>query len=346
MKRRAAILAAASVLGVGVPGLMIAAAGFAQAPAIPDAFTRPDKGNCLACHALPESLGRAGGDVGPALQGARMRELGAARLREILEDPTRANPDSAMPPFGRHRILEAAELGRVAEFLQALPDGAPAAPAATGPADDAAALQPVLERGRALWARKFKDKRSLASCFPNGGHRIAAAYPLYDPRVKRVITLEMAINQCLKVHREDLLEPLDPDTMGALVAYVRSLSDGQKINVRVPAAAQGRFDEGQRLYFTRMGQRNFACASCHVRAAGKRYRDAVLAPVQGQATRGPWVRAGKAATLQARMRECLERMGAAPFSAGSDELNHLEYYVTYQSNGMPLKGGTRRPAER
>jgi hypothetical protein len=36
------------------------------------------------------------------------------------------------------------------------------------------------------------------------------------------------------------------------------------------------------------------------------------------------------------MRQCLERMGAAPFPAGSDELNHLEYYLAQQSNGMPL----------
>jgi hypothetical protein len=46
------------------------------------------------------------------------------------------------------------------------------------------------------------------------------------------------------------------------------------------------------------------------------------------------------------MRECLERMGAAPFPAGSDELNQLEYYVTSLSNGMPLALGPRRPPAR
>ncbi|MGE5094463.1 MAG: sulfur oxidation c-type cytochrome SoxA [Betaproteobacteria bacterium] len=339
MKRHAAILAAAAVLGVGAPGTMIAGAARAQAIAtIPDVFTRPDKGNCIACHQVPGSLGRSGGDVGPPLSGARMRELGAAKLREIVEDPMKANPDTAMPPFGRHRILDAAELTRIVQFLQALPDDAPpaVAPAAEG-AVDTAATQAVLERGRTLWLRKFKDKRSLAGCFPNGGRRIAAAYPQYDPRVKRVVTLEMAINQCLKVHHEDLYDAADPETMGAVVAYVRSLSNGQKINVRIPAAAQARFDEGKRLYVTRMGQRNFACASCHVQAAGKRFGESTLAALEGQATGGPWVRNGRALTLQARMRECLERMGAAPFPAGSDELNQLEYYITYQSNGMPLK---------
>jgi len=334
LKRRAALLAACSV----------ALASFAQSPP-PDTFTRPEKGNCIACHQLPEGAGRAGGgDVGPALAGARMRELGAMRLRGLLEDPMQANPATAMPPYGKHRILESAEIARLVQYLQALPDGAPAAspPAADSAATAAAAMPALLERGRAIWQRKFKDKRSLASCFPNGGRRIAASYPQYDPRLKRVITLETAINQCLKAHKEALFDPDDPETMALAVGYVRSLADGQKIAVRVPAAAEPKLEEGRRLYFTRMGQRNFACASCHVRAAGKRYADRVLPPLEGQAAHGPLTSNGKAATMQVRMRECLERMGAAPFLAGSDELNHLEYFITHASNGTVMRTAVKR----
>ena len=321
--------------------MSIAASAAAQAPAIPDAFSRADKGNCLACHSLPAAMARPGGDVGPALAGTRMRELGAGGVRAILDDPMAANGNTLMPPYGKHRILDAAELDAVVRFLQALPDGDPAPVEAAGRGVDEAALRSVLDRGKALWTRKFKDKRSLSGCFPNGGRRVAAVYPQYDPRVKRVITLDMAINQCLKVHHEALLDPLEDD-MGAIMAYVRSLADGHKVAVRVPAAAQSRFDEGKRLYFTRMGQRNFACASCHLQAAGKRYGESTLTTLAGQATHGPWIRNGKALTLQARMRECLERMGAAPFAAGSDELNRLEYYVTYRSNGMPLRTAASR----
>jgi hypothetical protein len=43
------------------------------------------------------------------------------------------------------------------------------------------------------------------------------------------------------------------------------------------------------------------------------------------------------------MRECLELMGAAPFAAGSDELNSLEYYLTSLANGMPIKANAWRP---
>ena len=106
-------------------------------------------------------------------------------------------------------------------------------PSATGPAPGAAE---AIEAGGRIWTRKFPNGRSLAGCFPNGGRRIAAAYPQYDPRVKRLVTLETAINQCLKTHGQPLLEAGDAATMGAVLAYLRSLADGQKIAVRATTA--------------------------------------------------------------------------------------------------------------
>jgi sulfur-oxidizing protein SoxX len=50
-----------------------------------------------------------------------MRSLGKASLRETLVDPMRANPDTVMPPYGRHRLLDPAEIDRLVEFLLALP---------------------------------------------------------------------------------------------------------------------------------------------------------------------------------------------------------------------------------
>jgi sulfur-oxidizing protein SoxA len=209
--------------------------------------------------------------------------------------------------------------------------------------ENAAAGAPTIEAGKALWTRKFKDGRTLGGCFPNGGRRVAASYPQFDPRLKRVITLEMAVNQCLKAHGETLYDHSDAQTMGAVIAYLRSLSNGQKVAVRVPAAAENRFEQGRRLYFSRIGQRNFACASCHVQGAGKRYEDTPLSPAIGQATHWPVIRKGAALTLQERVRECLELMGAAPFPAGSEELNNLEYFLTYLSNGLPLGANPWRP---
>jgi sulfur-oxidizing protein SoxA len=201
---------------------------------------------------------------------------------------------------------------------------------------------PAVAAGKKLWSAKFKDGRTLAGCFPNGGKRAAETYPQFDPKLKRVITLETAINQCLKSHNEALYDLLDPATMGAVMAYLRSLSDGRKVAVRMPAAAQDRFEQGRRMYFSRMGQRNFACASCHLQGAGKRYGEVPLSPAVGQAAHWPVIRDGKPVTLQARMRQCLELMGAAPFPAGSEELNDLEYFLTYLANDSVMQANVWR----
>ena len=89
-----------------------------------------------------------------------------------------------------------------------------------------------------------------------------------------------------------------------------------------------------------------ACASCHVQAAGRRYAGTPLSPAIGQAVRWPFIRGAVPVTLQAQIRECLERMGAAPFAAGSEELNDLEYFLTYLSNGLPVKANAWRSVPR
>jgi sulfur-oxidizing protein SoxX len=114
MRRLARILATAAA--------MTAAAAWGQSTAGREIFIRPDKGNCIACHQVPEGSGPAvRADVGPRLDAARLKGWDRARLREILDDPMRANPDTVMPPYGRHRLLDAGEIERVIDFLHALP---------------------------------------------------------------------------------------------------------------------------------------------------------------------------------------------------------------------------------
>ena len=108
------ILAALALAALALPA--------AAQTSAPPAFVQREKGHCIACHQVPEGAGPATrSDVGPRLTGARMRELGRARLREVIEDATRANPETVMPPFARHRILEPAEITRIVEYLHALP---------------------------------------------------------------------------------------------------------------------------------------------------------------------------------------------------------------------------------
>lgn len=100
----------------------IAVPAAAQGPAALELFVRRDKGHCIACHQVPAGSGpETRADLGPRLKGSRMRELGKSALRAVIIDPMAANPDTVMPPYGRHRLLDAAEIDRLVEYLHALP---------------------------------------------------------------------------------------------------------------------------------------------------------------------------------------------------------------------------------
>jgi sulfur-oxidizing protein SoxX len=106
----------------GLVAAALPAAVSAQKDAGLELFIRPDKGYCIACHQVPAAAGpQTRSNVGPALEGTRMRAIGRAGLRELLRDPTRANPETVMPPYGKHRLLDDREIDRVTEYLLALP---------------------------------------------------------------------------------------------------------------------------------------------------------------------------------------------------------------------------------
>lgn len=216
-------------------------------------------------------------------------------------------------------------------------------------ADNATNSADILAIGKKIWERKFKDGKSMASCFPNGGKRMAAGYPQFDVKLKKVVTLEMAINFCLQLHNEVDIEHASIHIMGPLSAYARSLSEGLRLTIRVGTpAAKDRFDAGGALFARRIGQMNLACASCHVLLAGKIYGAApndaaiknpgALSPVVGQATSWPRLEPGGIVrSLQRQYQHCMRRAGAEPLELGLDELNNLEYYHSFMSNGLAIR---------
>jgi sulfur-oxidizing protein SoxX len=112
----------AALGGLALLALACALPARAESPSGAELFSRADKGNCIACHQVPAGAGPATrADLGPRLEGARMRALGRERLRALLTDPMANNLETLMPPFGRHRILDEAEIGRVIDYLYALP---------------------------------------------------------------------------------------------------------------------------------------------------------------------------------------------------------------------------------
>ncbi|PWB45636.1 MAG: sulfur oxidation c-type cytochrome SoxA [Nitrosomonadales bacterium] len=202
----------------------------------------------------------------------------------------------------------------------------------------------VIEAGKEMWEKPFKNGKTFASCFPNGGKNVAGNYPRFDASLNKVVTFEMDINQCLTANGEAGFKYSDVNTMGILTSYARTLSDGMKMNVKVDgAAALAAYEAGKKFYFQRRGQLNFSCATCHVDNAGNRIRAEILSPTLGQSTHWPVFRAGeRLTTLQVRYKGCNSQVRATPFEPGSEEFNNLEYFLSYQDNGLPLKASVFR----
>ena len=81
------------------------------------AFDRK-KGNCLACHMIEG--GNLPGNIAPPLVAMKGRYPNKADLRKQIWDPTSSNPESSMPPFGKHEVLTKSELDKVVEFIWTL----------------------------------------------------------------------------------------------------------------------------------------------------------------------------------------------------------------------------------
>jgi len=81
------------------------------------------KGNCMACHKIAGLKGRAAeshGNIGPALVNMKARYPDKKKLRAEIYDPQVNNPNTIMPPFGKHKILTEDELDKVVEFVLTL----------------------------------------------------------------------------------------------------------------------------------------------------------------------------------------------------------------------------------
>ena len=81
------------------------------------AFDRK-KGNCLACHAMDD--GSLPGNIGPPLVSMKLRFPDKDVLRAQIWDATVRNPNTIMPPFGRHNMLSEEEIDWITEYVHGL----------------------------------------------------------------------------------------------------------------------------------------------------------------------------------------------------------------------------------
>ncbi len=195
--------------------------------------------------------------------------------------------------------------------------------------------EPELAKGKEFW-----DKHKMASCFSNGGKGVAAHYPVWDKRTKEVRTVVMDINSCLEKKGDKPIKNLKKGTMAEVAAYMKSLSNGYRIHLDLSAPGMRKaYEDGKKFFWAKRGQLNFACADCHVHAAGKHIGGNILGPALGHTTGFPVYRSkwGGLGTLHRRYGGCNKQVRAKPFKAQSKQYKDLEVYETYMSTGVPLK---------
>lgn len=122
MRKPAKLIAAASTVAMLLGSMAIVAPSTAVAADMVEQGKKiaenRKKGNCFACHSYEGA--HLPGNIGPPLVAMKARFPDKDKLRAQIADPTKANPNSMMPPFGKHNILTEEEINAVTEWVYTL----------------------------------------------------------------------------------------------------------------------------------------------------------------------------------------------------------------------------------
>lgn len=206
----------------------------------------------------------------------------------------------------------------------------------------------ALAEGRKEWGTRFKNGKTYSGCFINEGRNIAQHYPYWHEASGLVRTVEMDLIDCLKRNGEErpfTTADLNQDgrarnQLANLTAAFYDLSKGQRVGIDLsrPGAIQA-YEAGKKYWWARRGQRNLACANCHMDLAGKNLGgEQVLSAALGHPVAWPAYRTatGQFETVHQRYANCNLEAGAKPAKHGSVEYSNLQLYETYLSSGLPL----------
>ena len=216
-----------------------------------------------------------------------------------------------------------------------------------------------LEKGKALWKKKFANGESFDSCVKKGTIKPAYSYPHWDKTSKTVRVAELDIMDCAKANSADpkeltfLTADLNKDEkprvqLAELTAHFYSMYRGKRMKPDVDFSdkdALAVYEKGKQYWWARRGQLNFACANCHVDMAGKDLGgNQPLSAGLGHTTAWPaqrleWIRLE---TLMQRYATCNSQVRAKPEKHYGPEFLSLQLYESYMSSGLPLSAPAMR----
>jgi sulfur-oxidizing protein SoxA len=212
--------------------------------------------------------------------------------------------------------------------------------------DEFPPYQFALDKGQEMFATPFKNGKSYGDCFPNKGIGIRQTYPYFDEKTGEIITLELALNRCREANGEQPFSYVK-DEMAALTAYMAFTSRGKPFDIKIPndPRALAAYENGKKYFYSRRGQLNFACSSCHVQTPGEHIHTEVLAPALGIVAALPIYRSewGGMGTASRRFVTCNIQTRGVPLDPQDENYRDVEYFLSYMSNGLPISGPGARP---
>ena len=226
-------------------------------------------------------------------------------------------------------------------------------------ANDFPAYELGLDRGKALWNKKFSNGESFDNCVKKGAIKPAYTYPRWDKVSKSIRTAELDIMDCAKANNADpkemtfLTEDLGKDTkarvkLAELTGHFYSMYKGKRVKPDVDfndKDALAAYESGKKYWWTRRGQLNFACSHCHVDMAGKDLGgNQPLSAALGHTTAWPaqrydWARID---TIMQRYATCNSQVRAKPEKHNSNTYLNLQLYESFMSSGLPLTAPSMR----
>jgi sulfur-oxidizing protein SoxA len=212
--------------------------------------------------------------------------------------------------------------------------------------DEFPPYQFAIDKGEEMFKTPFKNGKTYGDCFPNKGIGVRQDYPYFDTDKGEVITLELALNRCREANGEQPYS-YTKDEMSALTAYMAFTSRGKRFDIKIPndPRALAAYKKGEEYFYTRRGQLNFNCGTCHVQNPGNHIRTEVLAPALGIVAAMPIYRSawGGMGTFSRRITSCNTQVRASSLPPQDELYRDVEYYLTYMSNGLPVSGPGARP---
>ncbi|MGF1629362.1 MAG: sulfur oxidation c-type cytochrome SoxA [Kiloniellaceae bacterium] len=197
-------------------------------------------------------------------------------------------------------------------------------------------------RGEEIWNTvEGEAGKSCASCHGDASESMASvgsSFPKWDADAKRPVNVELQINKCRENNLKAEPYKFDAGDQRALTTFIKHQSLGKPVEIDLRQGdMQSWWEAGKDFYYTRTGQLNLSCASCHEENNGRYIRADHLS--QGNVNGFPTYRFNTAGmvSLHNRFRGCIRDTRAEFPAAFSDELMALEVYTTWRGTGLSVE---------